>query len=119
MKRLALPTAAAAVALGLSACGGVVGAGNAGNVETAEGGEVQGELVISNWPGYVDPGKNNSLAQFTDRTGVDIEYIEDINDNAAFFGKVQPQLDQGESGRPQHLRGHRLDGQADVRPRAT
>jgi spermidine/putrescine transport system substrate-binding protein len=98
MRRLALPAAAAAIALGLSACGGVVGAGNAGNVEHAEGGDVEGELVISNWPGYVDPGKDNSLAQFTDRTGVEIEYIEDINDNAAFFGKVQPQLDQGQSG---------------------
>ncbi len=54
--------------------------------------------MISNWPGYVDPGKDNSLAKFTDRTGVEIEYIEDINDNAAFFGKVQPLLDQGESG---------------------
>ena len=86
------------LALGLSACGGIVGAGNAGNVETAENGPVEGELVISNWPGYVDPGKDNSLAQFTDRTGVEIEYIEDINDNAAFFGKVQPLLDQGESG---------------------
>ena len=75
-----------------------MGAGNAGNVEVAENGEVEGELVISNWPGYVDPGKNNSLAQFTDRTGVPIEYIEDINDNAAFFGKIQPQLSQGESG---------------------
>ena len=88
----------ARVALGLSACGGIVGAGNAGNVETAQNGPVEGELVISNWPGYVDPGKDNSLAQFTDRTGVEIEYIEDINDNAAFFGKVQPLLDQGESG---------------------
>ena len=36
--------------------------------------------------------------KFTERTGVEVEYIEDVNDNAAFFGKVQPQLDQGESG---------------------
>ena len=27
-----------------------------------------------------------------------VKYIEDVNDNAEFFGKVQPQLDQGESG---------------------
>ena len=98
MIRPGLLALALAVALGLSACGGIVGAGNAGNVETAENGPVEGELVISNWPGYVDPGKDNSLAKFTDRTGVEIEYIEDINDNAAFFGKVQPLLDQGESG---------------------
>jgi spermidine/putrescine transport system substrate-binding protein len=98
MKRPGLPTAAVCLALGLSACGGVVGAGNAGNVEKAESGSVEGELVISNWPGYVDPGKDNSLAQFTDRTGVEIEYIEDINSNTGFFGKIQPQLAQGESG---------------------
>jgi spermidine/putrescine transport system substrate-binding protein len=98
VRRLAGAAAALACSVGLAACGGVVGAGNAGNVETAQGGEVSGELVISNWPGYVDPGKDNSLAQFTDRTGVPIEYIEDVNDNSAFFGKVQPQLSQGESG---------------------
>ena len=89
---------ALAVAVALSACGGVVGAGNAGNVTVAEDGDPGDELVISNWPGYVDPGDNNSLAQFTDRTGIDIKYIEDINDNAAFFGKIQPQLEQGQSG---------------------
>jgi spermidine/putrescine transport system substrate-binding protein len=93
--RLAL---ALAVALGLSACGGIVGAGNAGNVTVAENGDPGDELVISNWPGYVDPGDNNSLAKFTDRTGIDIKYIEDINSNTAFFGKVQPLLEQGQSG---------------------
>ena len=31
--------------------------------------------------------------------------------------KLQPQLANGESGRPQHLRRHRLDGEEDVRPR--
>jgi spermidine/putrescine transport system substrate-binding protein len=89
---------ALAVAAALSACGGVVGAGNAGNVTVAENGEPGDELVISNWPGYVDPGDNNSLAQFTDRTGIDIKYIEDINSNTGFFGKMQPLLEQGESG---------------------
>lgn len=98
MRARARLAVALAVALGLSACGGVVGAGNAGNVTTAEGGDASGELVISNWPGYIDPGDNNSLAKFTERTGIEIEYIEDVNDNAAFFGKVQPQLEQGESG---------------------
>ncbi len=27
-----------------------------------------------------------------------VDYIEDVNDNNEFFGKLQPQLDQGESG---------------------
>jgi spermidine/putrescine transport system substrate-binding protein len=98
LSRAATALLAAAAAVLLAACGGVVGAGNAGNVEVAQSGDPGDELVISNWPGYVDPGDNNSLAKFTDRTGIDIEYIEDINDNAAFFGKMQPQLEQGESG---------------------
>ena len=55
-------------------------------------------LTISNWPGYIDPGDDNSLAKFTDRTGIETEYIEDINSNTAFFGKMQPLLDQGQSG---------------------
>jgi spermidine/putrescine transport system substrate-binding protein len=98
MSRRSLTVLAVVLALGMTACGGVVGAGNAGNVQTAEGGKPSGELVISNWPGYVDPGDDNSLAKFTERTGVEIEYIEDINSNNGFFGKVKPLLDQGESG---------------------
>ena len=61
-------------------------------------GRVEGELTISNWPGYIDPGKDGSVAEFEDETGVSVEYIEDINSNLQFFGKLQPLLDQGESG---------------------
>ncbi len=100
VKRLAGPAAVLALFVAFAAWAhqDIVGAGNAGNVETAEGGPASGELVISNWPGYVDPGDDNSLAKFTDRTGIPIDYIEDINSNTAFFGKVQPLLSQGESG---------------------
>ena len=59
---------------------------------------VEGELTISNWPGYIDPGKNGTVAEFEDETGIEVDYIEDVNDNVTFFGKLQPQLDQGESG---------------------
>ncbi|HET8861625.1 MAG TPA: spermidine/putrescine ABC transporter substrate-binding protein, partial [Solirubrobacterales bacterium] len=38
------------------------------------------------------------VAEFEDKTGVKVNYIEDINSNDAFFGKLQPQLEQGESG---------------------
>lgn len=99
--RLAVPAVVAAVAitLGLAACGGdTVGGGNSGQVTTAEGGPVAGELTISNWPGYIDPGKNGTVAEFEDETGVNVDYIEDINSNDGFFGKLQPQLEQGESG---------------------
>jgi spermidine/putrescine transport system substrate-binding protein len=88
-----------ALALGLSACGG--GGGGGGDSEdatTAKAGPVKGELTISNWPGYIDPGKGGTVAEFEDETGVSLKYIEDVNDNNSFFGKLQPQLDQGESG---------------------
>jgi spermidine/putrescine transport system substrate-binding protein len=87
-------------ALALAACGGdtVGGGGNQGDVSVAQAGEVTGNLTISNWPGYIDPGKNGTIAEFEDETGVKVNYIEDINDNDAFFGKLQPQLEQGQSG---------------------
>jgi spermidine/putrescine transport system substrate-binding protein len=91
--------AAAVLALGLAACGG--GGGGGGTSEdapTAKAGAVKGDLTISNWPGYIEPGKNGTVAEFENETGVNVKYIEDVNDNEEFFGKMQPQLDQGESG---------------------
>ncbi|MEX2107236.1 MAG: spermidine/putrescine ABC transporter substrate-binding protein [Solirubrobacterales bacterium] len=90
--------AMAALALGVSACGGTTGGGGNGEVTTAEGGEVTGKLTISNWPGYIDPGKEGTVAEFEGESGVSLDYIEDVNDNEDFFGKMQPQLEQGESG---------------------
>ena len=75
-----------------------VAAPTSGEVTTAEAGPAKGKLTISNWPGYIDPGKNGTVAEFEDKTGVSVDYIEDINENDAFFGKMQPLLEQGESG---------------------
>jgi spermidine/putrescine transport system substrate-binding protein len=93
----ALVVLAASVVLG--ACGGddEVG-GPQGEVEVAQGGPVEGDLTISQWPGYIDPGKDGTVREFEKETGVKVKYIEDINDNVQFFGKMQPLLDQGESG---------------------
>jgi spermidine/putrescine transport system substrate-binding protein len=96
---IATAIAAVAVGLGVAACGDdTVGGGGGGEVTTAKAGEVSGELTISNWPGYIDPGKNGTVAEFEDETGVKVDYIEDVNENEGFFGKLQPQLEQGESG---------------------
>jgi len=87
------------LALGLAACGGgTVGGGNSDKVTTAKGGKATGSLTISNWPGYIAPGKNGTVAEFERETGIKVDYIEDINSNDGFFGKLQPQLEQGESG---------------------
>jgi spermidine/putrescine transport system substrate-binding protein len=95
---VAVVVAALALSLGLAACGGGGGGGNGGEATVAEGGKAKGELTISNWPGYIDPGPNGTVVEFEDKTGVTVDYIEDINSNDAFFGKLQPQLEQGESG---------------------
>ena len=87
-------------ALAIAACGDDdgVGGGGGGEVEIAESGPVRGELTISNWPAYMDTGKENTVAEFEDETGVTVDYVEDVNDNAEFFGKLRPQLQQGQSG---------------------
>jgi len=96
---LATVVAALALTMGVAACGGdTVGGGNEAEVSTAEPGPETGDLTISNWPGYIDPGKNGTIAEFEKATGVKVDYIEDVNENEGFFGKLQPQLEQGQSG---------------------
>jgi spermidine/putrescine transport system substrate-binding protein len=92
--------AALALSLGAAACGGGDGGIEGGaeegeEVPTAESGPVEGELVISNWPLYID---RQTIPDFEQETGVTVDYIEDVNDNEEFFGKLRPQLSQGESG---------------------
>jgi spermidine/putrescine transport system substrate-binding protein len=88
-----------AAAVVLAACGGDdVGGGNSGDVTVAKGGQPSGSVLISNWPGYVDPGADGTIAQFDEQTGVTTDYKEDVNDNVVFFNKLKPQLDQGSSG---------------------
>lgn len=54
------------------------------------------ELSIAQWPLYIDPGKKGAesptLVAFEQETGIDVTYRENINDNAAFFGKLLPQI---------------------------
>ena len=97
---LAAGIAVLALALGLAACGGDdgVGGGEDGDVPVAEGGEATGDVLISNWPGYIDPGGDGSVAAFEKETGVQVDYKEDVSDNVVFFNKLKPQLDQGSSG---------------------
>ncbi len=86
-------------ALVLVACGGdddEIGGGNTSDIATVDAsGEPSGDLTISNWPLYID---KQTVPDFEKESGVSVKYIEDVNDNAEFFGKLQPQLDQGEAG---------------------
>ena len=53
---------------------------------------------MAQWPLFIDKGEGNTLDEFEQQTGVEVEWIEEINDNQQFFGKMQPLLAQGESG---------------------
>ena len=58
-----------------------------------------GEVVFGNWPLYIDIDEENggypTLEAFTEQTGIQVSYQEDINDNSEFFGKIQPDLAAG------------------------
>jgi spermidine/putrescine transport system substrate-binding protein len=57
------------------------------------------ELVISNWPAYIDPrnNPNSTYAVFQDETGISVSYTDDVNDNIEFFGKIVNQMRACES----------------------
>ena len=48
----------------------------------------------ANWPLYID---KKSLRTFDRRYGTKVDYVEEINDNFEFFGKVRQQLAQGQN----------------------
>jgi spermidine/putrescine transport system substrate-binding protein len=97
--RLTPAASAFVLALALAACGGGKLGGDSGSGPgVVPAGEPGNELTISQWPLYIDPGKDGTVAQFEGDTGIDVKYIEDINDNAEFFGKMQPLLSNGEAG---------------------
>ncbi|MDQ8044518.1 MAG: extracellular solute-binding protein, partial [Patulibacter sp.] len=48
-----------------------------------------GNWTFSNWPLYID---KSVLKTFDAKYGGHVKYVEEINDNNEFFGKVRPQL---------------------------
>ena len=56
------------------------------------------QLNFENWPLYIDVGKGSdhpSLDLFTKQTGIKVNYKEDIQDDASFYGKIAPVLKSG------------------------
>jgi spermidine/putrescine transport system substrate-binding protein len=99
LKLMMVAVLALAASLVVAACGGGgIEGGSGGNatVETVKvSGKPSGQLTISNWPLYID---KQTVPDFEKATGVQVKYIEDVNDNQEFFGKMQPLLAKGESG---------------------
>jgi spermidine/putrescine transport system substrate-binding protein len=97
-QRIVVGIAFGVAAVGVAACGGggIGSSGGNGTVQTVQvSGKPSGDLTISNWPLYID---RNTVPDFEKATGVHVKYIEDVNDNAEFFGKMQPLLAKGQSG---------------------
>lgn len=86
--------AAGAGTLALSACGG----GGGGGADRGDGSG--GTVVWGNWPYYLDLDDNGqtypTLDAYMSQSNVKVEYIEDIDDNNTFFGKIKDQLALGQ-----------------------
>ncbi|KPI15746.1 hypothetical protein OK074_8532 [Actinobacteria bacterium OK074] len=84
----------------LSACGIPAAGKSTGGISAEDHSATEKEVDFSNWPEYIDiddSGKHHpTLDTFTQRTGIKVNYTEDINDNNEFFGKIKPQLAAGQ-----------------------
>jgi spermidine/putrescine transport system substrate-binding protein len=83
----------------LAACGDDDGGGS-DTAKVIPKGEISKTLTFANWPLYIDvEGKRRpTLDKFEKQYGTKVKYVEEINDNVEFFGKVRQQYEQGNSG---------------------
>jgi spermidine/putrescine transport system substrate-binding protein len=87
----------------LAACGEETGGGG----DDGGGGEAEAErikkepiadsLYFANWPLYIEEDRG-TLKEFEQEYGTKVKYVEEINDNTEFFGKVRQQYERGDSG---------------------
>ena len=65
-------------------------------------GEISKALTFANWPLYIDvddkTGERPSLEDFQEKYGTKVKYVEEVNDNVEFFGKVRQEYGDGSSG---------------------
>ena len=79
----------------LAACGGTSSSSSGASASH----KLAKTLNFSNWTLYIDVKgqRHPSLDQFQKKYGVHVNYTEDINDNASYFGKIQGPLSRGQS----------------------
>lgn len=88
----------------LAACGTRANSSEAGEPRctTADVSASEKLVNFSNWPGYLDEAPGNAeihptMAEFSTKTGIKVDYVADINDNNEFWGKIGPQLSSCQS----------------------
>jgi spermidine/putrescine transport system substrate-binding protein len=102
LRRAAVGGAAVSIPSLLAACGGdgIEGQTAAQPGTTSVRRELADRIVIANWPAYIDVSEDEktrpTLEQFTRESGVEVRYIEEVNDNEEWFGKYQAQLARGD-----------------------
>jgi spermidine/putrescine transport system substrate-binding protein len=101
LKRAAVGGAALSLPSLIAACGGGGGISaqtGAGGTSTEVKQQLADTLVFANWPAYIDKKGSSrpTLEAFTAQTGVNVKYIQEVNDNEEWFGKYQAQLSQGQ-----------------------
>jgi spermidine/putrescine transport system substrate-binding protein len=93
----------------LAACRGEEDAGGASGGPQGSSGfdwssqEQAGEVTMANWPYYIDQKRVNgevthpTLDGFTKATGIDVDYLEQIQSYEEFHAKILPLLQAGQS----------------------
>jgi spermidine/putrescine transport system substrate-binding protein len=84
----------------LAACGEETGGGAETSAEEAgviAKGKISDSLHFANWPLYIEEDRG-TLKEFEKEYGTKVKYVEEINDNVEFFGKVRQQYARGDSG---------------------
>jgi spermidine/putrescine transport system substrate-binding protein len=101
LKRGAAGVMSASALAYLAACGTDEESGGDGQKaseeETIPKGKIASSMYFANWPLYIDE-ERSALKSFQQKHGTKIKYVEEVNDNDQFFGKVRQQYDQGNSG---------------------
>jgi spermidine/putrescine transport system substrate-binding protein len=87
----------------LAACGSETG----GDGEEGSGADTEAQAIkkepiadsiyMANWPLYIEEDRG-TLKEFEQEYGAKVKYVEEVNDNVEFFGKVRQQYDRGDSG---------------------
>ncbi|MGC1207960.1 MAG: hypothetical protein WA880_08410 [Ornithinimicrobium sp.] len=98
MRLLGISGAGVAATSALGACS-TQGTADQDFAEVTDASAAEKVVDFSNWPLYIDTedGAHPTLEAFEKSSGISVNYVEEINDNAPFFAKVQPQLSAGQA----------------------